>query len=209
MVMGKIRKTDRRTLYTKMVIKDALLALMKKKVYEEITVTSICQQAEITRATFYLHFADLRDVLDEILGEVFTLTEDNQNMSITSLEALRHLVNGKADAKTMKENEFLLPSCHRIADESKYRVLFFDQSISGYIVNKLFESKKNQAVLFLQDYCHMKQDEAEMLFCFLIHGSFYVNKVHGWKKDEAWYRIQQKLMLFALGGFDALKAKKV
>ena len=58
------RKTDRRTLYTRQVVKDALLELLEKNPYDKINVTLLCRQAEITRATFYLHYADLNEVLD-------------------------------------------------------------------------------------------------------------------------------------------------
>ena len=65
----KNRKTDRRTLYTKNVIKDALLEALEDKNFEQITVTDVCRRAEITRATYYLHYQSLTEVLDELLGE--------------------------------------------------------------------------------------------------------------------------------------------
>jgi hypothetical protein len=50
-----VRKTDRRTVMTKGMIQDALLELLQNTPYEKITVTALCKQSEITRATFYLH----------------------------------------------------------------------------------------------------------------------------------------------------------
>ena len=49
---SKNRKTDRRTLYTRNVIKDALLEALAEKPFEQITVTDVCRRAEITRATY-------------------------------------------------------------------------------------------------------------------------------------------------------------
>jgi len=46
------RKTDRRTLMTRRIIRDALLDLLQTTPYTRITVTMLCRQAEITRATF-------------------------------------------------------------------------------------------------------------------------------------------------------------
>ena len=48
---SKNRKTDRRTLYTRNVIKDALLEALAEKPIEQITVTDVCGRAEITRVT--------------------------------------------------------------------------------------------------------------------------------------------------------------
>ena len=61
---SKSRKTDRRTLYTRNVIKDALLEVLSEKTFERITVTDVCRRAEITRATYYLHYQSLTEVLD-------------------------------------------------------------------------------------------------------------------------------------------------
>ncbi len=61
---------DRRTRYTRKVIRDTLLAAMQQKPFSKITVTEICKQSDINRGTFYLHYYDLDDVLDDIIGEI-------------------------------------------------------------------------------------------------------------------------------------------
>ena len=70
------RKTDRRTLYTRRVIKDALLELLGQEPYNKLNVTMICKGAEINRATFYLHYSGLDEVLDEVIGEALELAEE-------------------------------------------------------------------------------------------------------------------------------------
>ena len=97
------RKTDRRTLYTKMVIKDALLELMKEYSFDKITVTAICKTAEITRTTFYLHFNDLTAVVDELLVEALELEgETVEKPNDDMLQTLRLLANGKRDPGKLK-----------------------------------------------------------------------------------------------------------
>ena len=63
----KTQKEDRRTRYTRQVIKEAFLTLLEEKEYPKITVTEICRLAEINRGTFYLHYYDTADVLDDLL----------------------------------------------------------------------------------------------------------------------------------------------
>ena len=46
------KKEDGRVRYTKMRIRSAFYELLQKTEYENITVTSICDLAEINRATF-------------------------------------------------------------------------------------------------------------------------------------------------------------
>lgn len=45
-------------------IADALLSLMKRKPFQQITVTEICEEAAIGRKTFYRNFELKEDVLD-------------------------------------------------------------------------------------------------------------------------------------------------
>ncbi len=65
------RKTDRRTLYTKKVIREAYLKLLHKETWDKISITKLCKLAEINRSTFYLHYSTSTDVLDELLWELY------------------------------------------------------------------------------------------------------------------------------------------
>ena len=69
MAEKKTRKTDRRTLYTRMVIKDALLNLLAEKEYADVTIADLCREAEINRGTFYLHYSNLHEVLEELFDD--------------------------------------------------------------------------------------------------------------------------------------------
>ena len=56
-------REDRRSRYTRMVVKEALLTLLSEKDYGNITVSDICRTAEISRGTFYLHYSNIPAVL--------------------------------------------------------------------------------------------------------------------------------------------------
>ena len=43
----------------------ALITLLKKKPFEYITVSEICKTAGVNRSTFYLHYENLGNLLDE------------------------------------------------------------------------------------------------------------------------------------------------
>ena len=58
---------DRRTRYTCQTIRDSLLSIMKQKAFSKITVTEVCRLSELNRGTFYLHYYDLEDVLDDMI----------------------------------------------------------------------------------------------------------------------------------------------
>ena len=68
------KDNDRRVRYTKSVLKQSLLELMRDKDIAKITVKQICELADINRSTFYTHYSDPMDLLskieDELLQEV-------------------------------------------------------------------------------------------------------------------------------------------
>ncbi|MBA4601749.1 TetR/AcrR family transcriptional regulator [Thermoactinomyces sp. AMNI-1] len=63
-------KLDRRKKYTRMVLKNSLMKLLKEKPISSITVKEICELADINRSTFYSHYSDQFDLLDKIEEEI-------------------------------------------------------------------------------------------------------------------------------------------
>jgi AcrR family transcriptional regulator len=57
---------DRRTAYTRMVIKDSLYELLGKKHLPQITVKELCELADINRATFYRNYQDIYDLFEKL-----------------------------------------------------------------------------------------------------------------------------------------------
>lgn len=171
------RKTDRRTIYTKNIIKDSLLKLLNHSFYEKITVTSICKEADITRATFYLHYNNIDDVLNELLDEALRLTELDSGFSPSTPDSY--------------DPDTLLPVCQRAASDPKYRILFLDETMSHYILEKLYRREREKKIPKIMNAYHVSEWEADKIFLYMLHGSFAVNKSLGWNKNEDWYKAQK------------------
>lgn len=54
---------DRRVLRTRRALRDALIALLHERAWDEISVQDICDRADVGRSTFYIHFADKEELL--------------------------------------------------------------------------------------------------------------------------------------------------
>lgn len=63
---------NRRTKLTKLLLKESLLHLMETKPINKITVTEICKGADLNRGTFYTHYLDAYDLLEQIQLELFS-----------------------------------------------------------------------------------------------------------------------------------------
>ena len=56
----------RSSIRSRMLIQSALLDLMAEKDISKITVIDVVNRANINRGTFYAHYSDLNDVLEQI-----------------------------------------------------------------------------------------------------------------------------------------------
>lgn len=61
--------SDARVRYTKMVIQQSFATLLRERPLNKVTVKGICELAQINRATFYKHYADAYDLMDQMEEE--------------------------------------------------------------------------------------------------------------------------------------------
>jgi|SRR5690554_1089593 len=72
--MNKIKKKNRNYRKTEEAIKNALIILYNKKgSIDKITVKELCETADISRSTFYLHYQDLISIF-EAVGDKFVIS---------------------------------------------------------------------------------------------------------------------------------------
>ena len=74
--MLKEMKLDRKTRYTRMVLQDSLIELMKEKPISKITIKELCKNADINRTTFYTHYIDQYDLLRKIEDETLSWVKE-------------------------------------------------------------------------------------------------------------------------------------
>ncbi len=67
------QKEDRRTRYSKKMIRESLYELMAQKPLNKISVTEICSKADVNRSTFYSYYTDIYDLHQKIIKEFFSI----------------------------------------------------------------------------------------------------------------------------------------
>lgn len=87
-------KTDARVLNTKRALREALCSCMKEKPLNDITVTELCALAKVNRASFYNHYRDCRDIIDEVEREQL---EDFRMLLMTRDKFGEELINDVLD----------------------------------------------------------------------------------------------------------------
>ncbi len=64
---------NRRVRMTKQLMKNALLELLEQRELVNITVTAICQTADVHRSTFYKYYTDPADLLKDVEQDILDL----------------------------------------------------------------------------------------------------------------------------------------
>lgn len=163
-------KIDRRIKYTKMVLRQSLLELMKNKSVNKITVKEICNLADVNRGTFYSHYSDPFDLLKQIEDELFT--EISKMLEHHVLERTEDLLI--ALFKCIKENSDICKILLGENGDSEFlkKILYIahDQSISEWkkvidlkdtkIFDYLYTFTANGTIGILQDWIQGGMEES-------------------------------------------------
>lgn len=67
-----MKEESRKIKYTKKIIKDSFLSLLKEKPINKISVIEICKLADINRGTFYQHYENTDQLFDSIANELIS-----------------------------------------------------------------------------------------------------------------------------------------
>ena len=95
--------TDPRILRSRQMLMEALLRLLTRKEFDDISVQEIADEATLNRATFYLHYADKNALLQAMTAARFRALIAARGLSFTDCDgALRAIALGVCDylAKT-------------------------------------------------------------------------------------------------------------
>ena len=164
------KKEDRRVLYTKMFLRESLLALMKEKPIAKITPTEICRHAKMNRNTFYAHYNSPEALLADIEDEFY--------------EQVRHSI--ECSLKSGGISVLLADICQAIYDHRDLcAVLFSDYGDNDFlrrIIDLAHESTMSgwKAAGLQHD-----NKQAEMLYCYSVNGS--VSCIRKWVQDGMKY----------------------
>lgn len=155
---------DLREKKTKRNIKNAFIELRSGKPLERITIRELVELAEISKATFYLHYRDIYDLSDHLQKELIQnilQTLDQPELFLTDTTAftaalfyafsehqsmIEILFSGSQSAvlplsieKELKEYIFkIVPSARK---DAKFNILLTHQILGGYHVYQQYHKK--------------------------------------------------------------------
>lgn len=183
----KTRKEDRRIRYTKQVIKETFLKMLERNNFSKITVTELCRMAEINRGTFYLHYYDMNDVLDDVFNDMLSDTSS----------VMDHVLSRKCDSPSCS-----YPFCDKVHSNDMFRHLLLDDTIFTKIIDKLADHKEHY-ITWLMSHSILTFEEAEAIFYFQMNGCLAINRLMSRNHCNDWKKIQKTIDSFIKAGLES------
>lgn len=191
----KEKKTDHRTKYTKMVIRDAFQTLLKKKPIQKITIADICSAAEISRPTFYAHYEDIYALLDEI-GENLLASANLREVTNLSIEKQDEITQVILNLVLLIKNNLEL-----------YRVCVLERGIASRWPKQITDELNRTLIKKWTEEGKLDENIDKQYIVDFIQASFNSN-IHCWiekgeerETPEALANIIKRFLLHGLSGF--------
>lgn len=158
---------DRRIKYTKKIIKETFLDLIREKDIKKITVSEICNIADINRATFYRYYLDVYDLLDNIEKD---FVDDLK-------EASKNIVN---DYTVSSFVEILLKVF--LDNKNLVKILFNNKSITN-LLNEVLELAYDKCKeKWIKDLPSLDEEEIEYASLFIFNGALGI--INFWVQND-------------------------
>lgn len=137
-----MNKNESKYFNTAKKMNDALITLLDKKDFSYITVKDICTIANVNRSTFYLHYQNTSDLLEEVI----------HNLNSSFYEHFKEIKKPSADDELSNlifiKDEYLLPYLSFIKENrrvyravKKYSTLFlidnYTKSVYSDLISKI------------------------------------------------------------------------
>lgn len=173
-----MNKAESKYFNTAVKFDEALLLLLKKKPLDYITVSELCEEAGVNRSTFYLHYENIGDLLEETIRYVL-----DKFLSYFPVEeqAVTHRFNDAAITElNFVDAKYLYPYLSFIKENRHVFSTVLSRPVT-FRFEQLFEKLFDNVFNPILDRFHYPQDERKYVMMFYLNGLTAI--IVQWLKD--------------------------
>lgn len=150
-------KESRRTVLTRRLLRDSLVELMQNESIHKISIKQICETANVNRTTFYAHYCDRYELLEDV---------ERETAKCISAEFDKHSDENEPEKQLERFFKYIIDNIER------FRVLLRDCKDNTFALGLAHLSIKR----FIADekFVKMKEDAREFIYQYIITGSLNI-----------------------------------
>ncbi|MCL2807087.1 MAG: TetR/AcrR family transcriptional regulator [Coriobacteriia bacterium] len=157
------RKENRKARYTRQVIQSVFIELLQESSLSKITVTRICELADISRSTFYLYYQDPYDLMSCMENEFLNQLEQQLSTKIAS-----------QGYDYSKDSGFWRDLLTSLLGARELTQIFFSSNNSSFLSKCLAINRKYAAALCERGFPGVSEAELNYIHCYYENGSLSV-----------------------------------
>lgn len=157
---------------------NALINLLDKKDFEDITVKEICQTASVNRSTFYLHYDNTYDLLKETLENLYKdfFSRYDSNLSMDRINTK------SSDDLYLITPQYLKPYLSFVHDNKKiFKLMYFKNEV--FNGRNMYEDWLNKIFKPILSKFNVKNEE-EQSYIMLFHLQGLIGLIMEWVKND-------------------------
>ena len=131
-----MNNNDLRVKKTQRALMDSFLELLKTKNFSQITVQDLCDRAMVRRSTFYRHYSDKYDLLNQVLANFFNSLHESHLDNLLVKEPKTYFEN------IVRETLYFLIE-NRDTIQSVFTIAYYDE-ITRIVYNQLYKGVERQ-----------------------------------------------------------------
>jgi AcrR family transcriptional regulator len=162
-----MNKSESKYFNTAVKFDKALLSLLEEKSFEYITISEICEKAEVNRSTFYLHYENTFDLLEETIA--YMLDKFVSYFSEDTKSIAEHFRDCDLQDLNFVNERYLQPYLSFIKENQRVFIAVLSQP-AAFESNAIFERLFDNIFNPILDRFHYPRDEQNYVMMFYLNG---------------------------------------
>ena len=168
---------------------NALIQLLDNKEFEDITVKEICQTATVNRSTFYLHYENTYDLLNETIENLYKNFYSRYDESLSMDK-----INNKTDDELfLIKSEYLTPYLNFVFENRKiFKLMYFKNEV--FKGETMYSEWFNKIFSPILSKFNVK-DEEEQTYIMVFHLQGLISLIMEWVKNDCKMKIEDLIVI--------------
>ena len=168
-----MNKSESKYFNTAIRFNKALLSLLEKKPFDYITISEVCEKAEVNRSTFYLHYENMSDLLKE--STAYLMDNFFSYFSVDTESVATQFAACELEDLIYINDKYLLPYLSFIKDNQHIFMTVLSQPAT-FESTVIFQRLLEKIFTPILDRFHYPKDEQNYVMMFYLNGIMAIIK---------------------------------